>query len=153
MRLVTWSLVAREDADERAIDDEAGPLERVAGRALRRDALGLGSDQSLRPGKVRLPEPVGHRNRVIPLQQVDVPHRAVVELTSDVGPVLEDVDRRLLIQDGGIQTLALDVVLTSLAVDERAQALASAPRVDERSAGGYMVRATVGQTSDSANRR
>src|SRR5260370_36822420 len=100
MRLVTWSLVAREDADEGAIDDEAGPLERVAGRALRRDALGLGSDQSLRPGKVRLPEPVGDRNRVIPLQQADVPHRAVVELTPGVGPALAAFDRRVLCQDG-----------------------------------------------------
>src|SRR6266446_10116484 len=74
------ALVAREDADERAVHDEPGCLEGVAGGAGWRDALGLGADERLGAQKVGLPYPVGHRHVGVPLEEVDVPHRAVVEL-------------------------------------------------------------------------
>ena len=48
-------LVVREDADERAVHDEPGGLEGVAGGTGGRDALGLGADQRLGAREVRLP--------------------------------------------------------------------------------------------------
>src|SRR6266849_25102 len=71
---------------------------------------------------------------------------------SAVGHILEDVDRRLLIQDGGVEALALDVVLASLAVDERDQALATAPWVDERAGDVDVVGATVGERDVAESR-
>src|SRR5947208_6208835 len=128
-----FSLFVRKDADERTVHDETRGLEGVAGRAIWRDALGLRANQCLRRGEVRLSQPVGYRHRVLPLDQVDVPHRAVVELAPVVGYVLQDVERRLPVEDGGIQTLALNVVLARLAVDERDQALAGASGIDKGS--------------------
>src|SRR5260370_29539098 len=88
------TLVVGEDADERAVHDEPGRLEGVAGGARRRDALGLGANQRLCAPKVRLPYPAGHWHRGIPLQEGDVPHRTVVELASVSRHVLQDVSRR-----------------------------------------------------------
>src|SRR5258706_1003936 len=129
------TLVVREDADERAVHDEPGRLEGVAGGAGRRDALGLGANQRLCAPKVRLPYPAGHWHRGIPLQEVDVPHRAVVELASVVRHVLQDVERRLVVEDGRVLTLALRIVGARLAVDEGDQVFPGAPRVDERRGG------------------
>src|SRR5258706_2821655 len=129
------TLVVREDADERAVHDEPGRLEGVAGGAGRRDALGLGANQRLCAPKVRLPYPAGHWHRGIPLQEVDVPHRAVVELASVVRHVLQDVERRFVVEDGRVLTLALRIVGARLAVDEGDQVFPRAPRVDERRGG------------------
>src|SRR5260221_1405105 len=129
------TLVVGEDADERAVHDEPGRLEGVAGGAGRRDALGLGANQRLCAPKVRLPYPAGHWHRGITLQEVDVPHRTVVELASVVRHVLQDVERRFVVEDGRVLTLALRIVGARLAVDEGDQVFPRAPRVDERRGG------------------
>src|SRR5258708_11453912 len=129
------TLVVGEDADERAVHDEPGRLEGVAGGAGRRDALGLGANERLCAPKVRLPYPAGHWHRGIPLQEVDVPHRTVVELASVVRHVLQDVERRLVVEDGRVLTLALRIVGARLAVDEGDQVFPRAPRGDERRGG------------------
>src|SRR5260370_25257596 len=126
------TLFVVEDADERAVHDEPGCLEGVAGGAGRRDALGLGANERLGAPKVCLPYPAGHWHRGIPLEEVDVPHRAVVELASVVRHVLQDVERRFVVGDGRVLTLALRVVGARLAVDEGDQVFPRAPRVDER---------------------
>src|SRR5258708_18332672 len=110
-------LVVREDADERAVHDEPGRLEGVAGGARRRDALGLGANQRLCAPKVRLPYPAGHWHRGIPLQEVDVPHRTVVELASVVRHVLQDVERRFVVEDGPVLTLSLRIFGAPLPFD------------------------------------
>src|SRR5438045_1379033 len=66
-----------------------------------------------------------------PLDQVNVPHRAVIELSCVVRHILQDIQRRFLVQDGGIQALALNIVLAGLAIGEGNQALAGAPMIDE----------------------
>ena len=67
-------------------------------------------------------ESAGQRYRVVPLDQVDVPHRTVVELARIIGHILEDVQWRLLVQNGSIQALALNIVPPRLTVGEGDQA-------------------------------
>src|SRR3989441_13054346 len=100
---LTFALLVREDAHERAVHNEARRPEGIADRTIRGDAQGLRANQRLRPFEVSLSQSVGHQHRVIPPDQVDVPHRAVVESAPEVGHVLQDVERRLLVADGGIQ--------------------------------------------------
>src|SRR5258708_35862585 len=126
-----YVLLVGEDADKWAVHDESGRLERVACGAGRGDALGLCRHECRRAPEVCLPQSVGQGHRRVPLQKVDVPHRAVIELTAIVWHVLEDVDRRQLIEDGGVLTLSLVIVRTRLAVDEGDQALARTSRSDE----------------------
>src|SRR5260370_8119045 len=129
------ALVVGEDAAERAVHDEPGRLEGVAGGAGWRDALRLGANQRLCAPEVRLPYPAGHWHRGIPLQEVDVPHRAVVELACVVRHVLQDVERRFLVEDGRLLTLPLWISVPCLAVDEGNQLLSCPPRAYERRAG------------------
>src|SRR5260370_6791482 len=79
----------------------------------------------------------------MPVQEVDVPHRAVVELACVVRHVLQDVERRFLVEDGRVLSLALRIVVACLAVDEGDQVFSGAPRVDERRGGVAVVGAAV----------
>ena len=130
-----------------------GRLERIAQCACRRDALRLRAHQCLRPGEARLAESAGQRYRVIPLDEVDVPHRAVIELAAIIGHVLQDVQRRFLVQDGGIQPLALYIVPSRLTVGEGNQAFAAAPGIDEGSIDVDVIGAAVRERHIAENRR
>src|SRR5262249_45040521 len=109
------ALVVGEDADQRAVHDEPACLERIAQRSVGSDAPRLCSYQGFGTREARLAESARKRHRLIPLHEVDVPHRAVIELTAVIGYIFENVERRFLVEDGCIQTLALHVVLACLA--------------------------------------
>src|SRR5207249_1756287 len=70
---------------------------------------------------------------VIPTDQVDVPHRAVIELPARIRHVLQDVERRLLVEDRRVETLALRTVSPRPTIDERDQTFARTAPADERS--------------------
>jgi hypothetical protein len=76
---------------------------------------------------------------------VDIPHRAVIELAASVGQVLQDVERRLLVKDRRVETLALGIVRAGLAIDEGDQTFPSAARVDGGPLDIDIVCAAVGE--------
>src|SRR5690349_634766 len=105
------------EADHRAVDDEAARPERrprrEAGGIAHRDLLQGGGE--VRLANVETARDRGHGPRL----EVDVPHRAVIELGRRLRDFLEDVQwREWVIENGGIDALPLDVVLARLPVGE-----------------------------------
>ncbi len=70
-------------------------------------------------GKIRLAEPIRYRHRVIPVDEMNVPQRAVVELGGPFRDLFQDVERRVSIEKRRIESLSLWIGGTGLAVDKR----------------------------------
>ena len=128
-------------------------MEDIAGGTAGRDALGFRAHQSLSCGEVCLPKAVGLRDRVIPTHQMDIPHRAVIELAGKIGHVLQDVERRLPIKNCRVETLALRVAPARLTIDKGDETFTRTAGIDEGSLDIDVVCAAVGKGDVAEGRR